>query len=197
MKLQLLLSEYLYENGDLPLAAVGRLSVQHTVAQFSDDLTTLMPPLDELIFQQDENESEDENLVQFISERLQVSVDQAHTLVEQEGNFKSAIATVDTYNWPALGTFKRGEDGKLFLKQENILQQYLPTIALVPAPLQKEDEKTETIAATDIEEAAQEVAVEPLEDWDEPVQQSRWWIAAVIIFAVSAILILIRYLAGA
>ncbi len=192
MKLQPLLSEYFYENENLQLAGIGHLSIQHKAAQITTDDTSLLAPISELVFQQNENESIDENLVQFISERLQVSVEQAIILLEQEGTLQVAIAKEDAFEWPALGTFKRGEDGELFFHQECVLQQYLPNLALVPVPLHKEEQKEETVVATNVEQA-QEIAIEPIEDLAEPGQQSRWWIAATIIFVVSVILILIRY----
>lgn len=184
MKLQPLLNDYFYANGNLPIAGTGHISIQYKSAQFGADQTSLNAPTNDLLFQQYNAEKGEEQLTPFISKQLQVSLDHTKILIEKEGRLEVQFAEKDVFDWPSLGTFMKGADGEIFFQQDKTLQQYLPSISLIPIQ-QEEPIETEEIL---------EVENELLQEHVEPVQQNRWWIAAGIIFIVSLLLILFHYL---
>jgi hypothetical protein len=187
VKLQPLLTEYLVEYGNLPLAETGRLFLKHHAASRSSTQTMLVAPTDTIAFTAAvPSHHELQQLANFIAERMQIPPEVAVQLLEEEQPL-----VMDEVNraWPVLGSFLEQPNGTFTFVQDDVLGKYLPSLSLEETKHQHPPEKDEEPAA---DEAINLTAYE----WTEPPRKDRWWIWAIIIFVVAVALILLRYYAA-
>ena len=192
MKLQPLLSEYLLENGSLPLPGDKQLFIERQSAVLKEADSIITSPGNRIFFtEKTATEQELQQLSAFISRRLSISEEQATELLHKEGNLQSAIADTETIDWIPLGSFRKQQNGLISFFEADALNNYLPVISLKQTQQQPQKETTEEV----IEEAAEPTIMsEPLNELEEPIQKDYWWVWAIVILVVSLVLILFRFL---
>lgn len=191
MKLQSLLTEYLIEHGNLPLAGTGRLYIKHTGATITGD--TITNPVNTITFSTAKpSETEQQKLINFITAKYNVSVAQAEGLWKSESDFETVFTDKTAFEWTALGTFQKNDNGTVSFTQNEGISKYLPAISL--AALKKQPLPEAPVVKVIEEETVQEETVAALEyQYIETEQKDRWWIWAIVIFVLSVILILFKY----
>jgi hypothetical protein len=188
VKLQPLLTEYLVEYGNLPLAETGRLFLKHHAASHNSTETMLVGPTDTITFTSAvPSAAELQQLANFITDRLQISPEEAlHLMKEEQTQIKAGKLNS---SWPALGNFQKQANGTITFAQEEALGKYLPSLSL-------EKSNYQNLLETNEEPIVADVVNPPVYEWAETPRKDRWWIWAIVIFVVALALILVRYYAA-
>ena len=162
------------------------MSIRHTAAKLKEDDSMLAGPSANILFSPNlPTEVEQENLVSFICNELNISADQASALLKEE-DFQTSLADENKFDWPTVGSFQKQPDGTILFTQNEALKSYLPAISLVAAkPVASPASVTETIKEEDTTGVN--------EAFEEPVKKDNWRVWATVIFVVSVLLISIYY----
>lgn len=190
MLLHSVLQEYLVENDYLPLLATGQLTIHHVPAQLHQSENTLVAPVSQVSFsEKNPSEAEMQKLILFVANRLGVTNSEANDLLEKESVSNRLLSeSSNAFNWPALGLFQN-KNGSIHFVQDVKQMDYLPSLIVKKTMRHSVSEPAISFEHVEPERIVNNVVFQN----EEIVVRDYWWVWALVIFLLSAILILFRF----
>ncbi len=181
--MQEILASYLFQYKTCPLPGAGTLKLLKTDAEIFVTEKKITAPVEYIIFTKEEQDAADAE--EYLSVQTGVSkLEASYQLSRFAGDIKN-LAAGDSISFTNAGSFSKNDDGEIqFLPAENankFQQEIFAERVIHPheshAILVGDTETTNTIMNEYYAE-------------DTPVAKSRWWIFAVAIAVLSAVLII-------
>jgi len=184
-----LLHQYLLEHSSLHFPGIGTLAFEETPARLDIADQQLYAPKRTLHLHKEEVATKD-SLNAFLASQLDITPAQSWEVFNQfSSTISGSLSTKKQVEWENLGTFHKDADGSIRFIQTPILETYLPP---VPAErvIRQNVEHLITVGDTETTNTAMQ---EYYEDDETPRKRDFWWIWALLILAVSGVLIWLKY----
>jgi hypothetical protein len=186
-----LLQEYLILSGSLPLPEKGLLTIDSEPAYLRKTDSTIVAPTNDILFVPLEmQEPEINNLVSFLSRRLNISFEQAKDLLKKENTSDVVLTEMrDLIKWPGSDGGRTKNSRSANTTTADVFNNYLPSFTaekIMRQPVSQPVIQPELSVPEEVvnEEVLQEEGVVP---------KDYWWVWALVILAISIVLILFRY----
>ena len=180
------LVRYFAENNECPLPGIGSIVLKETQAHIDFGGRTIESPKSTLQFSK--KEISDVALLSLIQNEYQCDYYSAKEKLKQFVESVTALPARSRMSIGALGTLRKNDSNEIELEEFSNLSLYQEDI---PAQKLVKYNAPHAILVGD-KETTREAMQEYYEE-DVPLWKSKWWIAAVVILAISAGLILLHY----
>jgi hypothetical protein len=185
------LNAYLLQHKSINIPEVGSIYIQNKAA-ITDFVNKQLFPTS-FTYRYDKYADTPENgFYQYIATKKGISEEEATEWYNGfAANIRSKIKSDGYYEWEGIGVFKKDISGDLVFEEKHKL---LPILPPVPATRVIRKDAKHAILVGDKEKTNLQMS-EMLQDPEpvEPVRRERWWIYAVVLFAIGLLILLFHF----
>lgn len=185
------LTAYLLQYKSIHIPEVGSVYIQNKAAITDFVNKQLFPASFSCRFDK-YADGPDQDFYQYIASKKGMSVDEAiEWYTSYAANLRSRLKTDGYYEMEGIGVFKKDNTGELIFEEQHKL---LPVLPPVPAQRVIRKDAKHAILVGDKEKTnvqMSEMLQEPAEA--PPVRKDRWWVIAIILFAVGLLMLLLHF----
>lgn len=177
------IASYLFQTGSFPIEGLGTLVITNTAAITDFGTRQLLPPTPVIRLQDAETDSSD--FIGYLAATTNNNAADAKTAWSDYcRELRNRVETGTTFHINAVGSFEKDAAGKVVFTDEKIAGGFMP-------PVQAErvihPEAEHSILVGDKETTNTEMTEYFSE---QPVKKDRWWIWAIVILVVAALVVL-------
>ncbi len=177
--MQKLLADYLFQHKQCSLPEIGTLYIRNTSASSIFGERKISAPIPVIEF--DENVDSSENVEAYIALQKNITRGEAAHLLRKMAEDIQALQLGERLEIPNAGKFYKDENEKIGFIAEEAPTHFLPQVA-AERVVHPNDSHTMLVGETETNTAAMaEYYAE-----EEPSMKSKWWIFAIISFALAA-----------
>jgi hypothetical protein len=182
--MQKLIADYLFQYKKCALPQIGTLKIKTTPASSIMGEQKITAPVSTIYFTDEITDSR--NLTEYIAANKNVSVDEAVYQLKNICTDISSLNNNDKFLLTGVGEFYKAGNGKISFHTINLPAYFAPPV-YAERVIHPND--SHAILVGDTETDRNTMAEYYTED--EPVHKSKWWVWAIVLFAVATALIVV------
>jgi hypothetical protein len=186
--MQKLIANYFFEHNTCNIPNLGLLKTTTTSAQFHFGEKQMEAPKQTIVF---ETNNSDNAFVNYVAQCKNCNITEAETLI---GTFVDKVKMLDSSNEidiAFVGKFKKSKENELVFEQNIYPEPFLPNVAAEKI-IHKNDAHSMVVGDVETNTAAMTEYLEP----KAKSKFNKWWISAIVIAALSLILLSVYFLGG-
>ena len=185
--MQDLISSYLIQTKECNLPGIGKINLVFSAPEVDVANKLIIPSEEKAVFSSRASQHI-EGLVKYISQKLEITEDEAREkLMEWCSQAKDKIASGETISLNPLGFFQKNVAGSISFKNQNTSYFFEPVKA------QRVIHKNEEHAVLVGDRETTSSVMNQFLNEEEIVNDSRWKIAALVLFAIAVIVLFIHF----
>ncbi len=177
--MQKLLADYLFQHKQCALPQIGTLYIKNVTASSIFGERKISAPIPVIELKEDINATE--HVEAYISLQKSITRDEAARLLKEMVDNIQALPTGQYLEIPNAGKFYKDENDKISFIAQEVPPHFLPQVA-AERVVHPNDSHTMLVGETETNTAA----MAEYYSEEEPAMKSKWWVFAIVSFAVAA-----------